>query len=66
MVAHLWKASPKEHPIGTATTGSSEGIILGALAMKRRWQERRRKEGKSTEKPNIIMCVRPSQHASSL
>jgi glutamate decarboxylase len=23
--------------------------------MKRRWQERRRKEGKSTDKPNILM-----------
>jgi glutamate decarboxylase len=41
--------------IGTATTGSSEAIHLGGLAMKRRWEERRRKEGKSTDKPNIIM-----------
>jgi glutamate/tyrosine decarboxylase-like PLP-dependent enzyme len=58
MVAHLWRASPKEHPIGTATTGSSEGIILGALALKRNWQNKRKAAGMSTENPNIIMCAR--------
>ena len=44
-----------EKAIGTATTGSSEAIHLGGLAMKRRWQEKRQAEGKDTSKPNIIM-----------
>lgn len=55
MISHLWNIPKGETAIGTATTGSSEGIHLGGLAMKRRWQEKRRKEGKSIEKPNILM-----------
>lgn len=55
MISNLWKIPKGETAIGTATTGSSEAIHLGGLAMKRRWQEKRRKEGKSTEKPNILM-----------
>lgn len=41
--------------MGTATTGSSEAIMLGGLAMKRRWQERQKKAGKPYDKPNCIM-----------
>ena len=41
--------------IGTSTVGSSEAIILSTLAMKRRWQLRRKAEGKSTDKPNLVM-----------
>ncbi|PNS14852.1 Glutamate decarboxylase [Sphaceloma murrayae] len=55
IIADLWGAQKGEKPIGTATTGSSEAIHLGGLAMKRRWQERRDKEGKDRTKPNIIM-----------
>ncbi|KAK9451213.1 pyridoxal phosphate-dependent transferase [Limtongia smithiae] len=55
ILAHLWHASPDEKPIGSATTGSSEAIHLAGLAMKRRWVERRRAEGKDTSNPNIIM-----------
>jgi glutamate decarboxylase len=53
----LWgaKASKGEKPIGSATTGSSEAIHLGGLAMKRRWQEKRKAEGKDTSNPNIVM-----------
>ncbi|KAH6630342.1 glutamate decarboxylase [Chaetomium sp. MPI-SDFR-AT-0129] len=45
----------KEKAIGSPTVGSSEAIHLGGLAMKRRWQERRRAAGKDTLRPNIIM-----------
>ncbi|KAG8629551.1 hypothetical protein KVT40_003416 [Elsinoe batatas] len=55
IIADLWGAQKGEKPIGTATTGSSEAIHLGGLAMKRRWQEKRDKEGKDKSKPNIIM-----------
>ncbi|KAK9236824.1 pyridoxal phosphate-dependent transferase [Lipomyces kononenkoae] len=55
MLASMWNASPNEKPIGSATTGSSEAIHLGGLAMKRRWQEKRTAEGKDTSRPNIIM-----------
>ncbi|KAF8572568.1 hypothetical protein K439DRAFT_1666010 [Ramaria rubella] len=45
--------------VGTATTGSSEAIQLGGLAMKRIWQEKRKAAGKSTHEPgpNVIMGV---------
>ncbi|KAJ9155440.1 Glutamate decarboxylase [Pleurostoma richardsiae] len=55
ILAHLWGAQPSEKAIGSATTGSSEAIHLGGLAMKRRWQLRRKAEGKDAYRPNIIM-----------
>lgn len=55
MLAHLWGVQSGEKAIGSATVGSSEAIHLGGLAMKRRWQEHRRAEGKDASKPNIIM-----------
>jgi glutamate decarboxylase len=55
IIANLWGAQKGEKAIGSATTGSSEAIHLGGLAMKRRWQEKRMKEGKDTLTPNIIM-----------
>ncbi|KAF2084037.1 glutamate decarboxylase [Saccharata proteae CBS 121410] len=41
--------------MGTSTIGSSEAIMLAVLAMKKRWQNKRKAEGKSTDKPNIVM-----------
>ncbi|KAH7358486.1 glutamate decarboxylase [Plectosphaerella cucumerina] len=55
ILSHLWGVQPGERAIGSATTGSSEAIHLGGLAMKRRWQEKRRAEGKDDSKPNILM-----------
>jgi glutamate decarboxylase len=57
MIANLFHAPEIEgqSAMGTATIGSSEAIMLGTLALKRRWEERRKAEGKSTEKPNIVM-----------
>jgi len=47
--------SENEHPMGTSTIGSSEAIMLGTLAMKKAWQNKRKAEGKDTSKPNIVM-----------
>src|ERR1700761_149676 len=55
ILAHLWGVQKGERAIGSASTGSSEAIHLGGLAMKRRWQEKRMAAGKDTLKPNIIM-----------
>jgi glutamate decarboxylase len=59
MLGNLWGAGAvegkKEQAIGTATTGSSEAIMLGGLAMKRRWVEKRLALGKDTLKPNVLM-----------
>lgn len=54
MLATLWGAKGGE-AMGTPTTGSSEAIMLGGLAMKKRWQERQKAAGKPYDKPNCIM-----------
>ena len=52
MLADLFHA---EGPCGTSTIGSSEAILLGGLAMKRRWQEWRRAAGITTPgQPNMV------------
>lgn len=57
ILADLWSAPSVDDAIGTSTTGSSEACMLGGLAFKRLWQHRRRAEGKSTEKPNLVMSA---------
>ncbi|KAF5318664.1 hypothetical protein D9619_010690 [Psilocybe cf. subviscida] len=54
MMADLWKAPKEGKAIGTATAGSSEAIMLGGLAMKKRWQEARKAAGKDHYHPNIV------------
>lgn len=53
MLAELWHA-PDGPATGCSTTGSSEAAMLGGLAMKRRWEARRRAEGKAIDKPNLV------------
>jgi glutamate decarboxylase len=57
ILASLWHAPHTHQAVGTATTGSSEAIQLGGLAMKRIWQEKRKAAGKSIHEPgpNIVM-----------
>jgi glutamate decarboxylase len=54
MLADLWNSPASDHTAGCSTTGSSEAAMLGGLAMRRRWEARRRAEGKLTDKPNLI------------
>ncbi|MCK4935035.1 MAG: glutamate decarboxylase [Simkaniaceae bacterium] len=54
MLARLFN-SPKDcNSIGTATVGSSEAIMLGLLAHKWSWKNKRIAEKKPFDKPNII------------
>ena len=55
MLADLWHAPHAAESVGTSTTGSSEGCMLGGLALKRRWQQARRAAGQPTDRPNIVM-----------
>ncbi|EFR00494.1 glutamate decarboxylase [Nannizzia gypsea CBS 118893] len=61
MIARLFHApvddgkDENDHAMGTSCIGSSEAIMLGTLAMKKRWQNRRKAEGKDASRPNIIM-----------
>ncbi len=57
MLARLWHAEDPRHAIGCSTTGSSEAAMLGGLALKRRWQHRRRAEGRPTDRPNLVMGI---------
>jgi glutamate decarboxylase len=57
MLADLWQAPDPATAIGCSTTGSSEACMLGGLALKRRWQNARRAEGKAADRPNIVMGI---------
>ncbi|THU70984.1 hypothetical protein C4D60_Mb08t30750 [Musa balbisiana] len=56
MIAHLFNAplGESEAAVGVGTVGSSEAIMLAGLAFKRKWQNRRKAEGKPYDKPNIV------------
>jgi glutamate decarboxylase len=56
ILAGLWGADETEDDAtGCSTTGSSEACMLGGLALKWRWRERRQAQGKSYDKPNLVM-----------
>ncbi|KAK0933310.1 hypothetical protein LTR29_015108 [Friedmanniomyces endolithicus] len=58
MIARLFNAplhDENAQVMGTSTIGSSEAIMLGTLAMKKRWQKKRIAAGKDASKPNIVM-----------
>ncbi|HVB45903.1 MAG TPA: glutamate decarboxylase [Streptosporangiaceae bacterium] len=55
ILARLWHAPEPDQAIGTSTIGSSEGCMLGGLALKRRWQQGRRAAGKPADRPNLVM-----------
>lgn len=58
MIARLFNVPEPEEgkePLGVSTVGSSEAIMLATLAMKRRWQDKRKAEGKDWHSPNLIM-----------
>jgi glutamate decarboxylase len=58
MIARLFNVPTHDshtNAMGTSTIGSSEAIMLGILAMKKRWQNQRKAEGKPFDKPNLIM-----------
>lgn len=57
ILSHLWNAPDPHNSIGCSTTGSSEAAMLAGLAMKRRWQHKRKAEGKPIDKPNIVMGI---------
>ncbi|MCK1796245.1 glutamate decarboxylase [Streptomyces sp. XM4193] len=54
MLADLWHSPAGRGTAGCSTTGSSEAAMLGGLALKWRWRESRRAEGKPTDRPNLV------------
>ena len=57
ILSRLWHAPDAESATGCSTTGSSEAAMLGGLALKRRWQQRRKAEGKPADRPNLVMGI---------
>jgi glutamate decarboxylase len=55
IIGALWSASAEGGATGCSTTGSSEAAMLGGLALKWRWRERRRAAGKPFDRPNLVM-----------
>jgi glutamate decarboxylase len=54
MLADLWNSPEKANTVGCSTTGSSEAAMLGGMALKRKWEAKRKAAGKPTDKPNLI------------
>ncbi|KAK2383878.1 glutamate decarboxylase [Trifolium repens] len=56
MIARLFnvKIGENESAIGAGTVGSSEAIMLAGLAFKKKWQNKRKAEGKPYDKPNMV------------
>jgi glutamate decarboxylase len=50
----LWNGPKNVEPYGTATVGSSEACMLGGLAHKWNWREKRQKAGKDASRPNMV------------
>eukprot|EP00253_Pinus_taeda_P015525 PITA_15525 len=56
IIANLFN-TPLDHgeeAVGMGTVGSSKAIMLASLAFKRKWQNKRKGEGKPCDKPNIV------------
>ncbi|WP_230006539.1 glutamate decarboxylase, partial [Microbacterium sp. Bi128] len=57
ILADLWNVPDADDTIGTSAIGSSEACMLGGLALKRLWQERRSAEGKPPGLPNLVLSA---------
>ncbi len=55
IVADLFNAPTDGDAVGVSTIGSSEAVMLGGLAMKWKWRQRREAAGLPTDKPNMVM-----------
>ena len=54
ILARLWHAEGS-NATGCSTTGSSEACMLGGLALKWRWRQRRLDAGLPADRPNLVM-----------
>ncbi|MBK1648719.1 glutamate decarboxylase [Rhabdochromatium marinum] len=53
IVSDLFNAP--DQGVGASAIGSSEAVMLAGMALKWRWRERRRAQGKDTHRPNLIL-----------
>ena len=58
MIANMWNTTEKnEWKTGAVGIGSSEACMLGGVAAWLRWREKRKKQGKACDKPNLVMST---------
>ncbi len=57
IMSALWNSPDHETATGTSTTGSSEAVMLGGLALKWRWRQRREAAGLPSDRPNLVMGI---------
>jgi glutamate decarboxylase len=55
ILAELWHAEDPGKAIGTSTTGSSEGCMLGGMVLKWHWRQKRQAAGLDDRRPNLVM-----------
>ena len=55
IVADLFHAPADGDAVGVSTIGSSEAVMLGGLAMKWKWRQRREAAGLDTDRPNLVL-----------
>ncbi len=55
ILSKLWNAPAGSSATGCSTTGSSEGCMLGGMALLWRWRARRQTAGLDATKPNLVM-----------
>jgi len=55
ILAELWHAEDPATAIGTSTTGSSEGCMLGGMVLKWHWRQKRQVAGLDDRRPNLVM-----------
>jgi glutamate decarboxylase len=57
MRSRVWPSPDHEVATGSSTTGSSEAAMLGGMALKWRWRDRMRAQGKPTDRPNLVAGI---------
>ena len=57
MLARLWNSPEHEEAVGCSTLGSSEATMLGGLALKWKWRDRRKAANKPADRPNLVMGI---------
>jgi glutamate decarboxylase len=55
MISQLWHAPAADAATGCSTAGSSEAVMLAALALKWRWRKAREAAGQPSDRPNLVM-----------
>ncbi len=57
ILSRLWNAPQEATSTGCSTIGSSEAAMLGGMALKWKWRDRRKAQGKPHDKPNMVMGI---------